>query len=514
MSLTKLETQSKLSINPIRNRNKYNIYPLTPTFVKHYLPSLYKNYTQTLQNFFITDNKTIDIRLREYQNKDIQIMLKRKVNGLFYEQRLGKTPTTISTIAHNPNIKKTLIIAPKSTHVNWENEIYVWHNPNVKVARIRGPLSQRKNYYLSADFSYYISTYETAAKDLELFPEFDCIVIDEIHRLRNFKGQRSNKSPTFTKKILQLSYKIPYKFALSGTPASNKSEDIFPILNFLYPNIFSSYWSFIEFYYVLSTEYTVTRNGWEPIQVVKDLKPDGKIYLQEFLDLTCIQRKRKDHMKWIPKVDKQLIKLEMTPKQKKYYNQLNTTWECEELGYDCPNILSLTTRLRQITNLEDGCKEEFVLSYIEDYPNEKIIISSFFSSCLEHLRLRITQKGIKTFIITGTTTAKDRQRIVDEFNNTNEPIILLGNVSVIKEGLKLEQAHTFIELDPSLTQADNQQVYDRFIPTTEEVAIKKEKQQIIKLIAKDTIDEYIFSCLKLKKTSAEIINNYKSNKVV
>lgn len=514
MSLTKLETQSKLSINPIRNSNKYNIYPLTPTFIKNYLPTYYNAYIKTLNSFFIKTNKTIDNRLRDYQNEDIQIMLKRKVNGLFYEQRLGKTPTTIVTIANNPNIKKTLIIAPKSTHINWANEIQVWQGSNTLVIPIKGSLTQRTKIYKTPNIQYLISTYETAAKDFELFPQFDCIVIDEIHRLRNFKGQKSKKSPTFTKKILQLSYKIPYKFALTGTPASNKSEDIFPILNFLYPNIFTSFWSFVDFYYILSTEYVVTRNGWEPTQVIKDLKPDGKIYLQEFLNLTCIQRKRKDHMKWIPKVDKKVIKLEMTTQQKKYYDELNTTWECKDLDYDCPNLLSLTTRLRQITNIENGCKEEYVLSYIEDYPNEKIIISSFFSSCLANLQQKLKIKGIKTFLITGSTSAKERQRIVDEFNNTNEPIILLGNVSIIKEGLKLEQAHTFIELDPSLTQADNQQVYDRFIPTTKEVAIKKEKQQIIKLIAKDSIDEYIFACLKLKKSSTEIINNYKSNKVV
>ena len=468
---------------------------------------------QTLQKFFIKTNKTIDKRLRDYQNEDIQIMLKRKVNGLFYEQRLGKTPTTIVTIANNPNIKRTLIIAPKSTHVNWENEIYVWHTSKTQVARIKGSLAQRQKLYnAQQNFSYFISTFETAAKDKDIFPKFDCIVIDEAHRLRNFKGQRSKNSPTFTKKILQLSYKIPYKFALTGTPASNKSEDIFPILNFLYPEMFTSYWNFLDFFYQVTTEYTITREGWSPVQVVKGLTPQGKIYLQEFLDLTCIQRKRKDHMQWIPKVDKKLIKLEMNPKQKKYYNQLNSTWECEELGYDCSNLLALTTRLRQITNISQGCKEDYVLSYIEDYPNEKIIISSFFSSSLQELRNILQTKGILTLLITGSTTAKRRQEIVDEFNNSEKPIVLLGNVSVIKEGLKLEKAHTFIELDPSLTQSDNQQVYDRFIPTTKEVALQKDKQQIIKLIAKDSIDEYIFACLKLKKTAAEIINNYKSNK--
>ena len=57
--------------------------------------------------------------------------------------------------------------------------------------------------------------------------------------------------------------------------------------------------------------------------------------------------------------------------------------------------------------------------------------------------------------------------------------------------------------------SDNIQLYDRIIPTSEEVAITKNKQQIIKLVCKDTIDEYISEQLALKKSSADIVNNFK-----
>ena len=62
----------------------------------------------------------------------------------------------------------------------------------------------------------------------------------------------------------------------------------------------------------------------------------------------------------------------------------------------------------------------------------------------------------------------------------------------------------------SLTYIDNQQLEDRLLPTSEEVAIKKDKQQIVKLLLEDTIDSYIYDQLSKKATKVEIINNFKA----
>jgi DNA repair exonuclease SbcCD nuclease subunit len=76
--------------------------------------------------------------------------------------------------------------------------------------------------------------------------------------------------------------------------------------------------------------------------------------------------------------------------------------------------------------------------------------------------------------------------------------------------MKLEACSTIIFIDPSLTYIDNEQVEDRLLPTTKEVAINKNKQQIIHLVVKDTIDEYIQVMLDNKKTKVQIINNFKN----
>jgi SNF2 family DNA or RNA helicase len=153
----------------------------------------------------------------------------------------------------------------------------------------------------------------------------------------------------------------------------------------------------------------------------------------------------------------------------------------------------------------DSNKIKFVQEYLQDNPNESIIIVSAFVKPLIHLKEVL--KDYKTELMIGDTSAKQRQKIKEEFQN-NKIQIILGNIQVIKEGLQLDKASTIIFLDSSLTYTDNLQTMDRFVPTTEN-RIHKEKQQVIRLISKGTVDEYLETMLyKEKASSADIINNY------
>jgi SNF2 family DNA or RNA helicase len=487
---------------PLTTKNKKYVYPLSQTFLRNYRPELLAPYNNLIKSFLSTTGKVYNPYLRSYQNEDIEIILKKPVTGLFNEQRLGKTPTILTAIKCQPAIKRTIIIAPKSTHYGWKSEIEQWIK-NKNVYCIRGTKKQRLRAYSDVTTNFFITTYETASIDKEYLEQlnFDCIVLDEAHRIKNFRGVQSNRSANFAKRILQLSYKIKYKYALTGTPSSNYSYDIFPILHFLFPKLFTSFWNFINYYYGVTL-------GDYGVEIGK-IKPDKKKELQEFLTVTCIQRKRKDHMKWIPKVDTKIIRLDMTPEQRKVYKKLYETWEYPELDINCQTPLELLLRLRQQAScFPDGAKERFIKEYIEDYPDEKIIITSFFSSYLEQLATKLNK--YKPLLMIGSTSAKERDNIKNIFNNNPNNNILIGNIDVIKEGITLEKASTIIVLDPSLTYSTNEQVHDRFIPTTEEIALTKNKQQIIKLICNQTVDEYIHTMLMNKKSSSDIVNNFKT----
>jgi len=60
-----------------------------------------------------------------------------------------------------------------------------------------------------------------------------CSIVDEAHFLRNYQSQQSKS--VYTLKDSE------YKMALTGTPIVNHASDIFGILKFLQPDVYTSY---------------------------------------------------------------------------------------------------------------------------------------------------------------------------------------------------------------------------------------------------------------------------------
>lgn len=428
-------------------------------------------------------------------------MLKKKTNGLFNQQRLGKTPTVIVTTKFILNNNaKILVIAPKTVQADWKKEFKKWIDTDACI--VMGSKTQRLKLYNK--HRVLIMNYEKVSIDLDILPIVDILIVDEAHRLKNFVGRISKSSPKFTKAIIKYSYRVPYKFALTGTPSSNKSYDVFPILHLLYPKLFKSYWNFIKYYYIVTSEEVTFKE--HPLLTIEDFKEHKKEELQDFLDTTCIQRKRKDHMQWLPDVTIKYIDLTLDKRTQKWYNKLDTDWELPELEWDCPNKLTLITKERVLLS-QYGPKIQFILDYINDYTNEQILIFSVYTKTLKKLKEIIPNSRI----VCGETPSLLRNQIQQDFNQRKFPI-LLGNISVVKEGSTYEQANTMIIMEPSFTYSDEEQLKDRMVPTNKEVALAKEKSQILKLRVLNTIDTYVYDMLENKKTSTEIVTNYKTRK--
>jgi SNF2 family DNA or RNA helicase len=88
----------------------------------------------------------------------------------------------------------------------------------------------------------------------------------------------------------------------------------------------------------------------------------------------------------------QTIPLEMPSKQRKAYEEMLHLFTVEEAGVDAPSVLAQLTRLRQICLAPEllgiaapSAKEQFILEWLENNPNEQVIIFSNFSSYLKKL---------------------------------------------------------------------------------------------------------------------------------
>ena len=197
------------------------------------------------------DSETIK-NLREYQLDDVRFLAARKCAGCFNEQRTGKTPTALSVMKVK-EVTKLLIIAPASTLYTWAKECKTWWFTGLPVYVCDGPTNKRKqlieNWKVGALIISYECLREVTRTSKNEFGEIEemyqtgdlayirkhkdiqgCI-LDEAHRIKNHKSKQAQA-------LFSLDY-IPHRLALTGTPAPGKQHEVFSILHWLYPQVFS-----------------------------------------------------------------------------------------------------------------------------------------------------------------------------------------------------------------------------------------------------------------------------------
>ena len=500
------------AIEGLTKRNNIHTFPSSPTLLKamNIDDSAYLH----ARNKLISKKNlpaSYDDRLRDYQNQDVVFLMSLKSKAVFNQQRTGKTPTTLTTM-RLMNEHNNLIICPGSIIYRWQDEFKKWHGGPVQVLDSRMTKKKRikeiKNFKGTLIMSYGIARNDV--NDL-LKRQPENIVVDEAHRLRNYKGMRSPYSPQLAKAIIKIAQNTEKHYALTGTPVPNKPENIYGILAFLFPKLFNSYWGFINYYF--KVEDRIINAEMDSIKEIVDFKnPQKKRELQEFLETISIQRKRKDVMQWLKEVEPTPIKIPPTKKQLNYLKELREYFEIAEEELTTINILERMLREQQVATepkLLDlnakGVKTEWIKEYINDYPEKSIIFVSKFTSYLKYLNKEHIKNAI---LLTGETTNKKRQEIETAFNDKKIQIIL-ANIDVAKEGMTLYGADTMVFIDTSLTYTDNEQCMDRLLPTTEQIAAEKEDQEIILLRTDTPIENYLYKMLKLKKSKTDIINDYK-----
>jgi SNF2 family DNA or RNA helicase len=457
------------------------------------------------------------MKLRQYQRDDVEFLKTLQHGALFNEMRTGKSPT-ILTLIKEQEYTTNIIVCPASLVLNWKKEVETWlPNPTVFVSK--GTPKQRKEIYeslcqlekLNPDSVTYflIISYETLRNDLNLIikgiDRITSLTIDEAHRLCNFKGMQSRKSPQVAKAVIKLSRLATHRYALTGTPTLSAGEDVWGILHYLYPNYFSSFWKFLDEHFVMWD------TPWGSREV---LRYKDKPKLHNILSKISTNRKRSEVMAWLPAKQYQTIELEATPKQRKAYQDVLKMFEYEEDGVlkvDASSVLAQLTRLRQIclapSLLEinaPSAKEQYIMEWLSDNPTESVIIFSCFTSYIKQLAKKLDKVGL----IHGQMTPEEKQSAANDFQE-GKTRILLANIKSAGVGFTLDKAETAIFLDKHFVPDLNGQAEDRIIPVREE---NNHSCTIISLVLKDTVDQRIDELLTKKFNITQVVNNYQQLK--
>ncbi len=126
-----------------------------------------------------------------------------------------------------------MIIVPKVTINNWQREIKKWL-PDYKILYFYGDKEQRKTLtdidLKKKDYDVVLTTFECAMKEKSALMKinFEYIIIDEAHRLKNEKAKFSSIVKQFNSN---------HRLLLTGTPLQNNLHELWALLNFLMPNV-------------------------------------------------------------------------------------------------------------------------------------------------------------------------------------------------------------------------------------------------------------------------------------
>lgn len=427
------------------------------------------------------------MQLFPFQKECVEKLERVKAVLIGDDMGLGKTIEAIALDLKRrsdfPNHKlKTLVICPLAMVSTWTRAWFAWSS-DLRILPIN-----------NKDRSYFVDELAGDAYDvfichwpaLRLMPELTevkwfHVIADEAHAIQNRKSKQS---------IALKEIPAGYKSALTGTPAFDKPDDLWSILNWLYPKYWSSYWKYYNDHIMFDNF-----NGYKTIVGVNN--PER---LQQEMEAFYIRRKKEDVLFDLPEKYYTQIDVELHPQQRRAYNSMKNdmlAWigQQEHLPVVAPVVIAQLTRLQQFACAfaewdndrekmmlsEPSSKLDAVMDVIES-TGQQVVVFSQFAQVIKLLAKRLEKKGITCGKFIGETPSDERSRIISGFQD-GKIQVFAGTIAAGGVGITLTAASIVIFTDRSWSNALNLQAEDRLHRIGQKSAV-----QVIDIIAKDTID--------------------------
>ena len=377
---------------------------------------------------------------------------------LALDMGLGKTPTMLSHLLTTRDRGPALVIAPPAVVTNWASEARKF-TPDLRVmvhhgAR-RSSAAELEGEVEQADVL--ITTYGTAVRDVEALSsiEWSRIVLDEAQVIKN---------PT--SETAQLLRRLPArtKVALTGTPIENGLGDLWAILDFTNPGLVGPRSAFVTH---LSADRDATRKEGE--DAMRAL--NGILVFRRTKDEPVIAAELPDR---IDEIDHCSMSVEQIGLYQAVIDQLLLKAEGQDSAKG--HVFAAITALKQISNHpaaytgdDDGLPgrsgklarlEEIVESVYA--AGERVVVFTQYAEWGQRLAVHLT-KRTKTPVecYHGGLTRTARDQLIENFNNTDGPAVLILSLKAGGTGLNLTAANHVVLYDRWWNPAVEDQARDR-----------------------------------------------------
>ena len=379
--------------------------------------------------------------MHPYQIEGLNFLLnlnREGVNGVLADEMgLGKTVQTISlwaSLRERGVGGQWIVIAPKSVVGNWVREMKSWCGC-IRSVRLPGTREERreavefmkgkaagKGGEVVYDWDVCVTSYEAVLKESSFLRKipWSYVVIDEAHRIKNENSMLSRMVRCLD---------AEHRLLITGTPLQNNLHELWSLLNFLLPTVFSDSDLFDSWFSLSSSagESDKTDN------VVKRLHAMLKPFM--------IRRVKKDVATELPPKKETKLYIGLTEMQMEYYTKILRREVVELNGIGGPDkgrLQNLVMQLRKV------CNHPYLFSGAEPGPpyadgphlwessgkmqllnkllpklksaGSRVLIFSQMTRVLDILEDYLAYINVGYCRIDGATGGDEREDMMEEFN--------------------------------------------------------------------------------------------------
>jgi SNF2 family DNA or RNA helicase len=336
----------------------------------------------------------------------------------------------------------------------------------------------------------------------------EIIVADEMHYIKNPGAKR-------TKMMIKLSSYAKFRYGLTGTPILNNPIDIFSQWLFLDHGA-----TFGDNYFVFRAKYFQDKNAKMPknIHFPKwEIRPSAIEEISKKLEQSSMSVKKEDALD-LPPLIKQTIPVELTPKQRKHYDELKDEFitYIRETGEAAVATNGLVKALRlmqicsgflkdeeeNIVDFKDNPKAKALEELLESIQPHKTIVWCVFKKDYEVVRRVCMKLKIKFVECSGDTPNIQKFDNVDAFNKDESVKVFIGHPRSLGIGINLIAGKFMIFYSRSFSLGDDIQAEARNYRGGSEIHDKITRYDIV---AQNTIDALCVEALHDKKEISEAV---------
>ncbi|HNP21458.1 MAG TPA: SNF2-related protein [Panacibacter sp.] len=409
---------------------------------------------------------------------------------------LGKTIQALSFLHHlkqKNETLKALVVCPTTLMYNWENEIKKF-TPTLTYYIHHGGARTHETI-VDESIDIIITTYGTLRSDIKQFVDvaFDYVILDESQAIKNPQSKVAKAA---------ILLKARSKLCLSGTPLQNNTFDIFAQMNFLNPGMLGT----MEFF----------RNEFA-IPIDKFGEKEQKEHLRKLLYPFILRRTKEQVAKDLPEKSEMILFCEMSKEQREIYDAYRNDFRDKILGVVEEQGVqkSQLTILQGLMKLRQICDSPAIMKSDEKFPNvsvkleelgreitenisdHKALVFSQFLGMLALVRARLEELGVDYEYFDGSTSAPDREKAIQRFQNEEKCRVFLISLKAGGVGLNLTAADYVYIVDPWWNPAVEQQAIDR----THRIGQTK-NIFAYRMICKDTVEDKILQLQEKKRLLA------------